>query len=90
MCATLHLCTGCDLCYAIHQASEEITANVIGGCEQTTSGVVRLRNMVDKKQLKFPMVAVRPIRSFSIMIYLFWEGKALLCMYPTSLYREEG
>ena len=36
---------GCDLCVAIHQASPEIRAGVIGGCEQTTSGVIRLRNM---------------------------------------------
>jgi hypothetical protein len=26
---------------------------------------------------------------FSYFLYLFWEGKVLLCMKPTSLYREE-
>jgi len=40
-----------------HQATAEL-ANVIGGTEETTTGVIRLRAMAKEGMLKFPIIAV--------------------------------
>jgi adenosylhomocysteinase len=49
---------GCDLVNTVHTARTELLENIKGGCEETTTGVVRLRQMADSRALKFPMVAV--------------------------------
>ncbi|MFB7504359.1 adenosylhomocysteinase [Streptomyces broussonetiae] len=49
---------GCDLVNTVHTARTELLESIKGGCEETTTGVVRLRQMADGAALKFPMVAV--------------------------------
>ena len=49
---------GADLVSTLHREREELTASVIGGTEETTTGVIRLRSMVDQGKLKFPVIAV--------------------------------
>ena len=43
--------------HAAHDA-QELLDGVLGGCEETTTGVIRLRAMAADKALRFPMVAV--------------------------------
>ncbi|MGA8117652.1 MAG: adenosylhomocysteinase [Actinocatenispora sp.] len=49
---------GGDLVDALHAGSGALAATVRAGCEATTSGVLRLRQMHREKALRFPMVAV--------------------------------
>ena len=49
---------GADLVGTIHKARRELLANMIGGTEETTTGVIRLRAMAADKALAFPVVAV--------------------------------
>lgn len=49
---------GCDLVSRMHVERPELITNVIGGTEETTTGVVRLRAMEKDGALKFPIVAV--------------------------------
>ncbi|MDI6784932.1 MAG: adenosylhomocysteinase [bacterium] len=49
---------GADLVSTIHSERKELIKNVIGGTEETTTGVIRLRSMEQKGVLKFPIVAV--------------------------------
>jgi adenosylhomocysteinase len=49
---------GCDLVNTLHTTRTELLPNVKGGCEETTTGVIRLRAMAADGALKFPMVAV--------------------------------
>ena len=49
---------GADLVSTIHAERQDLTARIIGGTEETTTGVVRLRAMAAKGVLRFPMVAV--------------------------------
>ncbi|MGN0601226.1 MAG: adenosylhomocysteinase [Oscillospiraceae bacterium] len=49
---------GGDLVNLIHNEYPELIPNVIGGCEETTTGIIRLIAMNKDKQLKFPMVLV--------------------------------
>ena len=48
---------GGDLTIMIHQDAE-LLSNVIGGAEETTTGVIRLENMAKDGKLKYPVVAV--------------------------------
>ena len=49
---------GADLVCTIHSERKELIPNIIGGTEETTTGVVRLRSMEANKVLMFPLVAV--------------------------------
>ena len=49
---------GGDLVHLMHTKYTELIPNVIGGCEETTTGINRLRIMSRKGELKFPMVMV--------------------------------
>ncbi|MCW2903196.1 MAG: adenosylhomocysteinase [Streptosporangiaceae bacterium] len=49
---------GCDLVNTLHTERTDLLAGVKGGCEGTTSGVIRLHQMAREGVLGFPMVAV--------------------------------
>ena len=49
---------GADLVGTIHQSDRELIPDIIGGTEETTTGVIRLRAMADDGALQFPVIAV--------------------------------
>jgi len=49
---------GGDLVKLIHERYRHLIPNIIGGCEETTTGIHRLRAMDRKGELCFPMVMV--------------------------------
>ena len=49
---------GGDLVNLIHAEFPELLPNVIGGCEETTTGILRLHAMEKAGALRFPMIAV--------------------------------
>lgn len=49
---------GGDLVNMMHTEFTDLIPNVIGGCEETTTGILRLEAMDRDKTLKFPMVKV--------------------------------
>jgi len=49
---------GADLVSVLHKDRRELLSNVIGGTEETTTGVIRLRAMAADKALTFPIIAV--------------------------------
>lgn len=49
---------GGDLVNLIHNEYPEKIADVIGGCEETTTGIIRLIAMAKENKLQFPMVLV--------------------------------
>ena len=49
---------GCDLVNTLHTTRTELLPNIAGGCEETTTGVIRLQQMAKDGALTFPMVAV--------------------------------
>lgn len=49
---------GGDLVNLIHTEYKELLPNVFGGCEETTTGILRLIQMNNAKALKFPMMLV--------------------------------
>ena len=49
---------GADLISTLHKERREQLAEIIGGTEETTTGVIRLRAMADDGALAFPVIAV--------------------------------
>ncbi len=49
---------GGDLVHMLHTSKREQLEYVIGGCEETTTGIIRLKAMEAAGQLEFPMVLV--------------------------------
>ena len=49
---------GGDLVNMVHKEMKHLIPNIIGGCEETTTGIIRLEAMDKAGELKFPMVRV--------------------------------
>ncbi len=49
---------GADLVSTLHKEHRELLTDILGGTEETTTGVIRLRAMAADKALHFPVVAV--------------------------------
>ncbi|MCR5585978.1 MAG: adenosylhomocysteinase [Lachnospiraceae bacterium] len=49
---------GGDLVHMLHTEMQDKVQYVIGGCEETTTGIVRLKAMLNEGKLKFPMIMV--------------------------------
>lgn len=49
---------GADLVSELHKSHTDLLDNVVGGTEETTTGVIRLRAMAKEGALKFPVLAV--------------------------------
>ena len=49
---------GGDLVHLMHTKYTHLIPNVLGGCEETTTGIHRLRTMAREGSLRFPMVMV--------------------------------
>lgn len=49
---------GCDLVNTLHTTRTELLPGIAGGCEETTTGVIRLSQMAKDGALTFPMIAV--------------------------------
>ncbi|MBP6068635.1 MAG: adenosylhomocysteinase [Anaerolineaceae bacterium] len=49
---------GADLVSTLHREYRELLPNIIGGTEETTTGVIRLRAMAADHALEFPIIAV--------------------------------
>lgn len=49
---------GGDLVNALHTRFRDKLKYVIGGCEETTTGIIRLKGMAERNELEFPMILV--------------------------------
>ncbi len=49
---------GADLVFVVHKERPELITEIIGGCEETTTGIIRIRAMAHDRMLKYPVIAV--------------------------------
>ena len=49
---------GADVVSTLHSKRKDLLKHVIGGTEETTTGVIRLRSMAERWVLKFPVISV--------------------------------
>ncbi len=55
---TLTLDDGADLIFSVHNRHPELAETILGGTEETTTGIHRLRAMADDGALRYPVIAV--------------------------------
>ncbi len=68
---TLTLDDGADLIFTVHNKHSDLASDILGGTEETTTGVHRLRAMADDNKLLYPVIAVNdsPIKSHFDNVY---------------------
>ena len=75
---TVTIDDGGDLVMAIHEDRPELLDSVVGGCEETTTGVHRLRAMDDDGALSYPMFAVNDTPMKRLFDNVHGTGEATL------------
>jgi adenosylhomocysteinase len=69
---------GCDLAEALHTRRQDALPGVRAGCEDTTSGVVRLRAMAAAGALRFPVVDVGDTATRQMFDARFGTGQSTI------------
>jgi adenosylhomocysteinase len=67
---------GCDLVSEIHSKHAELIKNIISGCEETTTGIIRLKAMEKDKALKYPMIAVNDNKTKHLLDNYYGTGQS--------------
>lgn len=69
---------GADLVCTIHSERKNLFENVIGGTEETTTGVIRLRSMAKKKVLQYPIIAVNDAKTKYLFDNRYGTGQSTI------------
>jgi adenosylhomocysteinase len=69
---------GADLISTIHASRTELIEEILGGTEETTSGVVRVRALEAAGQLGYPVVAVNEARTKRLFDNRYGTGQSAL------------
>jgi len=67
---------GCDLVSEIHSKHKELIPNIIAGCEETTTGIIRLKAMEKDNALKYPMIAVNDNKTKHLLDNYYGTGQS--------------
>jgi len=68
---------GGDLIQLVHTSRRELLKNIIGGSEETTTGIVRLRSMEKEGVLEFPMISVNDAYSKYLFDNRYGTGQSV-------------
>ncbi len=69
---------GADLVSVLHSDRRKLLEKVIGGTEETTTGVIRLRAMAEKKVLNYPIVAVNDSQTKHLFDNRYGTGQSTM------------
>ena len=69
---------GADLVSEMHKSRTELLEKMIGGTEETTTGVIRLRAMAKDNALKFPILAVNDAMTKHLFDNRYGTGQSAL------------
>ena len=69
---------GADLVSTLHKDRRDLLDGVIGGTEETTTGVIRLRSMAAEGELKYPIVAVNDADTKHLFDNRYGTGQSTL------------
>lgn len=69
---------GCDLVSEIHKNHPELIPEIICGCEETTTGIIRLKAMERDNALKYPMIAVNDNDTKHLVDNYYGTGQSTL------------
>ncbi|MGZ7193950.1 MAG: adenosylhomocysteinase [Halobacteriota archaeon] len=69
---------GADVIATVHGDHKEYLSAIMGGCEETTTGVVRLRAMAAEGALKYPVIAVNDAETKMMFDNRYGTGQSTL------------
>ncbi len=69
---------GADLVSTIHSSRRELLSDIVGGTEETTTGVIRLRSMAKDGVLMFPIVSVNDADTKHLFDNRYGTGQSTL------------
>ncbi len=69
---------GADLVTTLHTSRSDLIGNVIGGTEETTTGVVRLRSLERAGKLKYPIIAVNDAQTKYLFDNRYGTGQSTI------------
>ena len=69
---------GADLVCAIHSKRKELIPEIIGGTEETTTGVIRLKSMAKAKVLHYPIIAVNDAKTKHLFDNRYGTGQSTI------------
>jgi len=69
---------GCDLVFRLHEHHKEMLPEMIGGSEETTTGVIRLRAMEQQGALAYPVIAVNDANTKHLFDNRYGTGQSTM------------
>ncbi|MGH7808469.1 MAG: adenosylhomocysteinase [Thermodesulfobacteriota bacterium] len=69
---------GADLVSTLHKDRVDLLDKLIGGTEETTTGVIRLRSMADRGVLRYPIIAVNDANTKHLFDNRYGTGQSTL------------
>jgi adenosylhomocysteinase len=69
---------GADLVCSIHSERKELLSTVLGGTEETTTGVIRLKSMAQAQVLHYPIVAVNDANTKHLFDNRYGTGQSTI------------
>ncbi len=69
---------GADLVTTLHTKRSDLISNVIGGTEETTTGVMRLRSLEKAGGLRYPMIAVNDAQTKYLFDNRYGTGQSTI------------
>jgi len=69
---------GADLVSLIHHPSSFVNRNIIGGTEETTTGVIRLKALAKEGKLRYPIIAVNDAQTKHLFDNRYGTGQSTL------------
>jgi adenosylhomocysteinase len=69
---------GADLVTTLHTKRSDLIADVIGGTEETTTGVIRLRSLEGAGKLKYPVIAVNDAQTKYLFDNRYGTGQSTI------------
>ncbi|MGI5817130.1 MAG: adenosylhomocysteinase [Armatimonadota bacterium] len=75
---TITMDDGADLVSTIHSERTDLIDTIIGGTEETTTGVIRLRSMATTNELRYPIIAVNDANTKHLFDNRFGTGQSTI------------
>lgn len=69
---------GADLVCTIHSKRKKLIKNIIGGTEETTTGVIRLKSMAKRQVLLYPIIAVNDANTKHLFDNRYGTGQSTI------------
>ena len=69
---------GADLVSTVHRTPYTVHRNIIGGTEETTTGVIRLRALAEQGKLRYPIIAVNDAQTKHLFDNRYGTGQSTI------------